>query len=225
VNRLALIVPLFLSVVILSLAVPRVVASVLRGPAHRTILKVEAGKPYEIETLARSTEYLARATYWESSALLFGELGYLRYLEGFYTERDDPARPAMIDRASQNLRQSLRLSPARPHPWVRLAYARALEDADPSEVADLLALSIRTGPYAAEISATRLDLLLRLWKYLTPELRTYAMKQVRYIWPKAGGELLRIVQSTPRPDVIRLALRLDPLALERVDAAIARRQP
>ena len=223
-TRLALIVPLFLSIAILSLAVPRVVASVLTAPAQRTILTVESGKTSEAERLVRAATYVERATDWEQSSQRFGELGFLRLLQVFQTDRDDPARPALIGEASQSLQHSVQLSPARPHPWVRLVYARALEDADPSELADLLAQSIRTGPYVSEISVTRLELLLRLWKHITPKTRTYAMKQVRYIWPKAGGKLLRVVQNTPRPDIIRFALRHDPEALERVDAVVARRQ-
>jgi hypothetical protein len=145
-------------------------------------------------------------------------------LQSFQTRRDEPGRPDLIGQASFDLRQALQLSPARPHPWVRLAYARTLEDADPRELAGLLAQSVRIGPYVAEISVTRIDLLLRLWQHLTPQLRVYAMKQVRYIWPKAGHELLRVVGDTPRPDIIRLALRRDPKAVERIDAVIARRK-
>jgi hypothetical protein len=223
VTRLALIVPLLLSIALLTLAVPRVVASVLTAPAHRTILIVESGKTSEAKPLARAATYVERATGWEISARRFGELGFLRLLQAFQTDRDDPTRPALIGKASDGLRQALQLSPARPHPWVRLAYARALEDADPTELADLLTQSVRTGPYVAEISIARLDLLLRIWTHLSPDMRTYAMKQVRYIWPKAGRELLRVVRDTPRPEIIRFALRPFPEAVERVDAVLARR--
>ena len=222
-TRLALIVPLLLSIALLALAVPRVVASVLKAPAQRTIMIVESGKTSGAESLARAATYVERATGWERSARLFGELGFLTLLQAFQTGRDDPARPALIGEASSSLRQSLQLSPARPHSWVRLAYARALEGADPAELADLLAQSVRVGPYVAEIAVTRLDLMLRIWKHLSPDLRIYARKQVRYIWPRAGRELLHVVRDTPRPEIIRFSLRPFPEAVERVDAVLARR--
>ena len=145
-TRLALIVPLLLSIALLTLAVPRVVASVLKAPAHRSILIVESGKTSGAESLARAAAYVERATSWERSARLYGELGFLTLLQAFKTNRDDPARPALIGKASDSLRQALQLSPARPHPWVRLAYARALEGAEPAELADLLAQSVSVGP-------------------------------------------------------------------------------
>lgn len=222
-TRLALAVPLLLSIALLTLGVPRVVASVLTAPAHRTVLIVGSGKTAEAPALALAADYVERATNWQQSAQLVGELGFLRLLQTFQTDRDDPARPALIGEASDSLRQALRLSPARPHPWVRLAYARALEGADPTELAQLLAQSVRAGPYVSEIAVTRLDLLLRLWTHLPPDLRTYTMKQVRYIWPHASYELLRVVADTPRPEIIRFALRTVSEAVPRVDAVIARR--
>jgi hypothetical protein len=221
--RLVLIVPLLLSVALLSLAVSRVAASVLKAPAHRTLLVIESGKSAGAEATSRAATYTQRAAQWEHSAELFGELGFLRLWEGFQTGRDDSVRLSLIDQASQSLRQSIYLSPARPHPWVRLAYASVLEGADPKDTTDLLAQSVRTGPYVAEISVTRLELLLRLWQHLTPEMRRYTMRQIRYIWPNAGHHLLRLARNAPRPDIIRLALRRDPVAVERVDALIARR--
>lgn len=222
-TRLALLVPLVLSLALLSLAVPRLLASVLKAPSHRTVLVIESGETADPGALDRAATYAERATRWEKSAGLFGAAGFMRLQQVSTEGRGDPARAARINAASESLRQALQLSPARPQPWVRLAYARALEGADRDELVGLLSQSVRAGPYVAEISVARLDLLLRLWRYLTPELRGYAMKQVRYIWPHAGHGLLRLAGKTPRPDIIRLALRRDPLAVERVDAAIARR--
>ena len=222
-TRFVLLVPLILSVALLTLGVPRVVASVLTAPAHRTILIIEDGGTSDAERLARAASYVERATDWERSARRYRHLGFLRLLQSFQTDRDDPARPALISEASTSLRRSLQLSPARPHPWVRLAYARALEDAEPQELADLLGQSVRAGPYVAEIAVTRLDLMLRIWSHLPPDMRTYAMKQVRYIWPHAGRELLEVARDTPRPEIIRFALRPYPEAVERVDAILARR--
>jgi len=223
VTRLALFVPLLLAVAILTLAVPRVVASVLTAPAHRTLLLIEDGRSADAERLDHAANYIKRATEWEQSARRFGQLGFLRLFQALQTKPDDPKRRALIAEATASLRQSLMLSPSRPHPWVRLAYARVLAGADPGELVNLVAQSIRTGPHVAGIAVTRLDLMLRMWKYLTPEMRTYAMNQVRYVWPRAGRELLQLVRDTPRPEIVRFALRPYPEAVQRVDAVLARR--
>lgn len=222
-TRLVLIIPFLLSLLLLILGIPRVVSSVLMAPAFRTILAVEHGKTAEVPALTLAATYAERATYWEHSAQLFGELGFLRLLRAFQTAPDDLMRPTLVSQASDSLHKALQLSPARPHPWVRFAYARALGGGDPAEVADLLAQSVRAGPYVSEIAITRLYLLLRLWSYLSPDMRLYTMRQVRYIWPNASSELLQVVRKTPRPEVIRFALRRYPDAVRQVDNIIARR--
>ena len=225
-TRLALVVPLVLSAVLLVMGVPRMVASVLKAPAHRTVLLAERGKMVETTALARASTYLERAAGWEHSAALLGALGLVRLVQGYEAGRGAPAvakGPDPIDEAAERLGEALRLSPVRPHPWVHLAYARTLQAADPNELAGLLVQSVRTGPYVAEIAVIRLDLLLRLWRHITPELRLYTLKQVRFVWPQARHRLLRLVRTTPRPELIRLALRRDPEALEQVESAIARR--
>jgi hypothetical protein len=214
-------VPLLLAIPLLWLGVPRLVASILKAPAHRTVSMVQNGRTPASEQLERAAVHLERVTSWEESTGLFADLGFLRLLQAVQTDPDDPQRPVLAGQAAEALHQALLLSPARPHPWVRLAYARAIGGAEPSEVAGLLAGSVSVGPFVGEIAITRLELLLRAWDHLSPEMRRYTAEQIRYIWTNdASSDLIQVAKRTPRPQVIRFALRPIRGAVERLDAAV-----
>jgi hypothetical protein len=214
-------IPLLLAIPLLWLGAPRVVASILKAPANSTVSKVQNGKTPAPQRLARAADHLERVAGWEESAGLFTDLGFLRLLQAVQTDPDDPQRLALAGQATEALHQALLLSPARPHPWVRLAYARAIEGAEPSEVAALLARSVSVGPFVSEIAITRIELLLRAWGHLSPETRRYTVKQIRYIWVNAASsDLIQVAKRTPRPDIIRFALRPIQGAVERFDAAV-----
>jgi len=150
---------------------------------------------------------------------LSSEIGFLRLLQAFQMDNSDPDRAVVAERATANLTESLRLSPARPHPWVRLAYARALEGAKPAEIVQLLDQSIRVGPYVGEIAVVRLKRLLVDWRHLTPEMRLYTYRQIRWVWNSEKSYVQRVARQTSRPDIIRFALRTIPDAAEYFDRA------
>lgn len=206
-----------LSLALLILGVPRFVSSVLRAPAHDTLTKIAAGEVPPPDQLERAAKHLEKARRWEFSAKLSAEIGFLRLLQAFQMDETDPDRAVVAALATENLKESLRLSPARPHPWVRLAYARAIENADPTEVVYLLEQSIDVGPYVGEIAIVRLKRLLADWKYLSPDLRRYAFRQVRWVWTSEKSYLKRAARQTSRPDIMRFALRPIPGAVEEFD--------
>jgi len=211
---------LSLSVTLLVLGVPRFISSVLRAPAHATLVLAEAGQVPPVGQLARAARHLERARTWESSAKLSAEIGFLRLLQASQMDESDPDRPTVAKRASTDLSESLRLSPARPHPWIRLAYARAIEGAEPPEIVRLLDRSIQAGPYVGEIAIVRLKKLLADWKYLTPNLRLYTYRQIRWVWNSEQSYLLRAAKQTTRPDIMRFALRANPEAVKRLNRAV-----
>ncbi len=211
-----------LSLVLLVVGVPRFVSSLLRAPAHAALTEIDAGEVPPRDQLERAATHLERALRWESSAKLSAEIGFIRLLQAFQMDEADPNRAIVAELATAKLRESLRLSPARPHPWVRLAYARAIEGAEPSEVVDLLEQSINVGPYVGENAIVRLKRLLADWGHLSPELRLYAYRQIRWIWNSEQSYLLRAARQTTRPDIMRFALRIIPGAVERFDRAVPR---
>jgi hypothetical protein len=165
-------------------------------------------------------KHLETARRWESSAKLSGEIGFLRLLQAFQIDESDPDRATVAGLATANLKESLRLSPARPQPWVRLAYARAIEGAEPSEIVGLLEQSIKAGPYVGGIAIVRLKRLLVDWQHLSPELRRYTFRQIRWVWNSEQGFLLRAAKQMSRPDIMRFALRTIPGAVEQFDRSV-----
>ena len=215
----SIVVPLALALLVL--AAPRFVSSLLRAPAHAVLTQIEAGEVLAPGQLERAAKHLERAHRWESSAKLYAEIGFLRLLQAFQMDKAAPNRATIAALATADLKESLRLSPARPHPWVRLAYARAIEGAEPSEIAGLLEQSIKAGPYVGEIVIVRLKRLLVDWAHLSPGVRIYTFRQIRWVWNSKQSYLLRAARQTSRPDIMRFALRPIPGAVERFDRAVA----
>lgn len=183
------------------------------------LTKIAAGEVPPIDQLERAADHLERARRWETSAKLSGEIGFLRLLQAFQMEESDPSRVSIAAAATASLKESLRLSPARPHPWVRLAYARAIENAEPSEIVGLLGHSVEVGPYVGEIAIVRLKKLLAEWEHLSSGLRLYAFQQVRWVWNSEKSYILRAARKTTRPEIMRFALRPVPGAVEQFDRA------
>ena len=67
--------------------------------------------------------------------------------------------------------------------------------------------SIEVGPFVSEILASRLELLLEVWPQLSPKVRRYASRQIRYAWAHYKRRLvIGVMRRTPRPEIIRFAL-------------------
>ncbi len=206
-----------IGIALIMLGVPRVSASFLMLPAYKAISDMRHGKEQDLEHLERAAGYLERASEKEQSAELYTDLGYLRLLRAIQSDPEASERGELAAAATDSFRQALVLSPARPHPWVGLAYSRTLEEAPSSEIVALLEQSIEVGPFVSEILTSRLELLLEVWPQLSPNLRRYASRQVRYGWANDRQEVIGLVRRTPRPEIIRYSLRPVPDALSELD--------
>ena len=89
-------------------------------------------------------------------------------------------------------------------------------------VAGLLLRSLETGFYVADITISRLELLLRNWKHLPAVARQATGKQIRYAWEHNERDLARIAKRTGRVHIVRFAIRSIPGALDCFDRALAR---
>ena len=202
------------------LSVPRLVASLLKAPAHFTVLAAHRNQTLTEGELARAIASLEKVRDWEMSADLNSELGFLLLLQAARSEPEE-RRQEVAARAADFLEQSLLLSASRPHPWVRLAFARWFHGDEALRVTEPLEQSIEIGPYVGAIAIPRLKLLLLIWEHLSPKLKLYTLNQIRYIWPNAGGELLELAKRTSQLWVIRRALRPVPGALQQLDRVLS----
>lgn len=194
-------------IVLITLGVPRVSASFLMMPGYKAVSDMRHGKEQDLEQLERASGYLERATEKEQSAQLYTDLGYLRLLRAIQSPPEASERRELATAATDSFRNALVLSPARPHPWVGLAYSRVLEQAPSAEIVTLLEQSIAVGPFVSEILASRLELLLEVWPQLSPKLRRYTSRQVRYAWAHDRRAVIGVMKRTPRPEIIRMSLR------------------
>ena len=207
-------------IALIMLGVPRVSDSFLMLPAYKAISDMRHGKQQGLEQLERAAVYLERATEIEQSAELYTDLGYLRLLRAIQSDPEASERGELAAAATDSFRHALILSPARPHPWVGLAYSRTLEDAPSSEIVALLEQSIVVGPFVGEILTSRLELLLEVWPQLSPEVRRYASRQIRYAWANDWRGVIEVAKRTTRLEIIRYSLRPVPGALSRLDRAV-----
>jgi hypothetical protein len=202
---------------IIWLGMPRLVASALKAPAQASLVRIQAGKTPTSSELERAVAHLKRAHVWEASAQLRSEIGFLRLLDAFQLDPSDETRSAKARLAAEFFTESLYLSPARPHPWVRLAYARELEGSTGAELSRLLQQSVAVGPFVGEIALVRLNLLLKHWGSLSPDLRLYTFSQIRYMWASDRSFVLEAGKRTSKPHIIRFALRTVPGAIDQFD--------
>lgn len=208
-------------IALIMLGVPRVSASFLMLPAYKAISDLRHGKDQDLEQLERAAGYLERASEKEQSAELYTDLGYLRLLRAIQSDTEAPERGELAAAATDSFRHALILSPARPHPWVGLAYSRTLEDAPASEIVALLRQSIEAGPFVGEILTSRLELLLEVWPQLSPKVRRYANRQIQYAWAHyKRWVVIGVMRRTPRPEIIRFALAPVAGALSRLDRVV-----
>ncbi len=212
----------FIGVSLLWLGTPRVIASVLKAPAFMTLLSAHHGKPQPLERLEKAAGYLKTAAQWEDSGRVRTDLGFLLLLQATQVDPEDPRRSALARQTAEALREGLVRAPAQPHSWLRLAYARVIETGPSPEIAALLAHSVEAGPFVGEITISRLELLLRTWGDLSPDLRSYTGKQVRYAWKNDHRGLIKAAKRSDRAYIIRFALRTVPGALDQFDAAMPR---
>ncbi len=207
-------------IALIMLGVPRLSASFLMLPAYKAVSDLRHGKEQDLEQLERAAGYLERATEQEQSAQLYTDLGYLRLLRAIQSDPEASERGELAAAATDAFRKALVLSPARPHPWVGLAYSRTLEGAPSLEIVALLEQSIEVGPFVSEILDSRLELLLEVWPQLAPKVRRYASRQVRYAWAHDRQGVIGVAKRTPRPEIIRYSLRPVPGALSELDKAV-----
>ncbi len=167
------------------------------------------------EQLTAAADILRQALPWNDGGRLQSDLGYVMLLRAARADEQDAAPAAKM------IATSLTRAPARPHTWVRLAYARTL-GGEQDSVAPLMR-SLDAGPYVPTLTVPRLELLLRHWDELTTAERRRVAEQVRYGWGLSSRDVIALARRTGQGHIIRFALAGIPEAQAQLDAALAPR--
>lgn len=204
----------------LYLGLPRVVASVMKGPGFSTLLAANDGAIQDDRQLASAVNYLEAAAKWEESGRLLTEVGFLQLVRAAEVDLEESRSKELAAEASRTLREGLLRSPARPYSWVRLAYARAMEGAEPQEVVALLEQSYEVGGFVGAATFARLELLLSFWEDVPPALRSLAAEQIRYAWKNEPRSVIEAARFSDKPEVYLNAIASLPGALDQFEAAL-----
>jgi len=174
--------------------------------------------------LETAIAFLRRSTSWEQSGELYGDLGLLLFRDAVGRTADDPLRDQQAVASIAAIEKSLALTPTVPQGWIRLAYAKTLLDGPGPEIAAILEQSLRLAPFSGALAPARIDLLLQNWAFLPPEVRQQVGPQIRYGWRHHSQSLVEIAANNGRLNILRLALRSDPDATQRIEQILAKRE-
>ena len=213
-----------LGALILSLALPRLLASALLAMRDPVIQQMDAGERVSKAGLLGLVASRELALEWAVDRETHDERGTALAKLAFEEETRSAAQRATLGRAVSALRAGLALAPAAPKDWMQLGYLLVLLEGDPNRrAAGALLLSIRTGAFQApDFLGRRLFWALAHWAFYDEQEREVIGGQVRLAWEVAPGEVADLALHVPdffAP--IASALEKAPGAHEQFTAALA----
>jgi hypothetical protein len=217
-------VALLLGALLLWLAVPRVLASVLLAMRNPVIQQMDAGERVSDAGLLGLIASRELALGWLEDRETHDELGTALARLAFREEPQSAAQRATLERAVGALQAGLAVAPAAPRDWLQLGYLLVLLEGDINRrAAEALLVSMRTGALQTpDVLGRRLFWSLAHWTFYDAEERRQIGNQIRLAWRVAPGELADLALHVPEFFApIASALEKVPGARERLVAAIA----
>ncbi len=127
---------------------------------------------------------------------------------------------ARLEAASILFEQSLAEAPADAKVWAALANARLLADGPSPSAVDALAMSIELARYEPALLALRCEMAIRMYALLDAKRKAQLDEQIQMLARHAAGDLVRVVRSTQRLDIVIKALEGDNAALNEFLSAL-----
>ena len=215
---------LVLGALILSLALPRFLASALMAMRDPVIQQMDAGEPVaeaELLGLAASREL---ALGWVEDREAHGERAMALAQLAFQPAPEDGAQRALLGSAVAALRAALAAAPADPRHWVQLGHLLVLLEGDLNrQAAEAVLFSIRVGAFQApDLLRRRLFWALAHWTFYDEQERRQISEQIRLAWRAAPGEVADLALYAPEfLGPIASALEEVPAAEQQFLAALA----
>jgi len=138
-----------------------------------------------------------------------------RFSQGLLTMRLAVGAPggqfdrARLEAASILFEQSLAEAPAEAKVWAALADARLLAGGPSASAADALAMSIELARYEPTLLALRCEMAIRMYALLDATRKAELDEQIQMLARHSAGDLVRVVRSTQRLDIVIKALEGD----------------
>jgi hypothetical protein len=190
---------LLLGVLILSLAVPRVLASALLAARDPVVERMLAGAHVpepELLGLLASRELALR---WVEDRETHNERGTALTSLAF-AQAENAAGTAMLERAADAIRAGLAVAPADPRDWMQLGYLLVLLEGDLTpEAARAFLLSMRTGAWQdPDFLRRRLFWALAHLAFYDELERRWLDQQIRLAWRVIPGGLADLALGGPQ---------------------------
>jgi hypothetical protein len=215
---------LVLGALILSLALPRLLASALMAMRDPVIQQIDAGAPVAQAELLGLSASRELALGWVEDREAYGERAMALAQLALQSAPEDGARRALLERAVAALRAGLAAAPADPRHWVQLAHLLVLLEGDLNrQAAAALLFSMQVGAYQApDLIRRRLFWALAHWTFYDEQERRQIGEQIRLAWRAAPGEVADLALYNPEFQApIESALEDVPEAEQQFLAAVA----
>lgn len=216
---------LFVAGALLFLGLPRFLGAVLVLPAGHALIAIRESRPAAEDEVARAVSAMEQSMRWGGThAESLSDLALLKLIQ---IDRDviEPGESRLLTESLAAQRASLALAPANADGWARLTYALyALSGLDRASL-DALEMSFRSGRLERAPMGFRLQLILREWDAVDPEMRALGRMQIRQLArydrraldtltdaylasSRAGREIIRATLDSSPQDRVRFERRL-----------------
>jgi hypothetical protein len=197
---------------LLSMAVPRLIANLLLAPGNVALSRVLHGDVLSAQGYERILSTRKAALSWVELPEARLDLGATLYLMAQSSDqlRVDPE--ATLGEARRELERGLAELPADTYGWFWLADIRKFTG-EPEGAARALRLSSLAAPHDVNAAPLRAGLALALWAGLDPETKALAEADVRGAFSaNAGGSFIRRMRDADLLAPLRRSVASDPVA-------------
>lgn len=211
---------LFVGAVLLYLVAPRTIAAFVMLPGNQALRDVQEQRPLADEDLATLAASRERALSWAESGQMWSDLALVQLLEAFAEGAPDRPKAERVEQAIASLKEALRLAPANPYAWTRLAYAEVLTAQPSPEVVAALRMALLTATYEPHLLFPRLELCLIMWRHFELEDRDLVLRQARFAWRADPDRVIQLARRWNRLGVVRAALAASPRDLAKFEKRV-----
>jgi len=173
---------------------PMLIESFLLLPGGSTLASLESGnqaRPEQLEILARTREMASSVNESGSS---WSQLSLALAHRANLYEPGSAEQTAILERARAAQGKGIRLQPANPHSWLRLAYIN-LRLAAPEKASAALYMSYQTGPYEIHLAEYRLTMSSGMWRQLDSWAMMAVYDEVRLLHYQKPGSLKFMMEN------------------------------
>lgn len=164
---------------VITLALPRLIASVTEGPFEDTMRSISGPNPPPETVIHRVMEVKERSAAAHPTSKTLGDIGFLHLREAIRISAASIAGGQELDASIAAHRSSLTLSPYNAYVWTRLGQdilAKNSEEA--SSLGAILEMAVAAAPYDSRLVIARVDIGIAAWEKLSDDQKVLINNQI-----------------------------------------------